>query len=68
MKVSELMEFDASKYLKDEETIRHYLAQAFEAGDPVEIQAALGDVAKARGIRAETQQRHIFLARTEPTR
>jgi probable addiction module antidote protein len=52
MKVSELMEFDASKYLKDEETIRGYLAQAFEAGDPVEIQAALGDVAKARGMSA----------------
>jgi len=52
MKVSELMEFDASMYLKDEETIRHYLAQAFEAGDPVEIQAALGDVAKAHGMSA----------------
>jgi probable addiction module antidote protein len=52
MKVSELMEFDASKYLKDGETIRHYLAQAFEAGDPVEIQAALGDVAKAHGMSA----------------
>lgn len=52
MKVNELMEFDASKYLKDEETIRHYLAQAFEAGDPVEIQAALGDVAKAHGMSA----------------
>ena len=50
MKVSELMEFDASKYLKDDEMIRAYLAQAFEAGDPVEIQAALGDVAKARGM------------------
>jgi len=50
MKVSELMEFDASKYLKDETDYRLYLAQAFEGGDPVEIQAALGDVAKARGM------------------
>ncbi|GLU30619.1 hypothetical protein Busp01_04610 [Trinickia caryophylli] len=46
MKVSELMEFDASKYLKDENDYRLYLAQAFEGGDPVEIQAALGDVDK----------------------
>ena len=50
MKVSELMEFDASKYLQDESDCRLYLAQAFEGGDPVEIQAALGDVAKAQGM------------------
>ncbi|MGS0891243.1 addiction module antidote protein [Burkholderia stagnalis] len=52
MKISELVEFDGSKYLKDEETIRHYLAQAFEDGDPRLIQAALGNVAKARGMTA----------------
>jgi probable addiction module antidote protein len=52
MKESELMEFDASKYLKDEETIRHYITQAFKADDPIEIQAALGDVAKAREMSA----------------
>ncbi|MCP3727533.1 putative addiction module antidote protein [Paraburkholderia sp. CNPSo 3272] len=52
MKASELMEFDASKYLKDETDYRLYLAQAFKGGDPVEIQAALGDVAKARGMTA----------------
>jgi probable addiction module antidote protein len=50
MKVSKLMEFDASKYLKDENDYRLYLAPSFEGGDPVEIQAALGDVAKARGM------------------
>lgn len=52
MKISELAEFDGSKYLKDEEAIRHYLAQAFEDGDPRLIQAALGNVAKARGMTA----------------
>ncbi|MCA8198903.1 addiction module antidote protein [Burkholderia vietnamiensis] len=52
MKLSELAEFDGSKYLKDEETIRLYLAQAFEDGDPRLIQAALGNVAKARGMTA----------------
>jgi probable addiction module antidote protein len=52
MKISELVEFDASKYLRDENDCRLYLAQALEGGDPVEIQAALGDVAKARGMTA----------------
>ncbi len=59
MKVSELMEFDASKYLKDENDYRLYLAQAFEAGDPIGIQAALGDVAKARGMTALSRESGI---------
>jgi hypothetical protein len=46
------MDFGASKYLKDENDYRLYLAQAFEGGDPVEIQAAPDDVAKARGMTA----------------
>ncbi|WP_027811545.1 addiction module antidote protein [Burkholderia cenocepacia] len=52
MKISELAEFDGSKYLKDDEAIRHYLAQAFEDGEPRLIQAALGNVAKVRGMTA----------------
>ncbi|RKU01838.1 putative addiction module antidote protein [Burkholderia sp. Nafp2/4-1b] len=52
MKISELSEFDGSKYLKNDETIRQYLAQAFEDGDPRLIQVALGNVAKARGMSA----------------
>ena len=59
MKVSELTEFDASKYLKDENDYRLYLAQAFEGGDPVEIQAALGDLAKARGMTALARESGI---------
>ena len=59
MKGSELMEFDASKYLKDENDYRLYLAQAFESGDPVEIQSALGDVAKARGMTALARESGI---------
>jgi probable addiction module antidote protein len=59
MKVSELMEFDASKYLKDENDYRLYLAQAFAGGDPIEIQAALGDVAKARGMTALARESGI---------
>ncbi|MGA9668100.1 MAG: addiction module antidote protein, partial [Terracidiphilus sp.] len=48
MNGSELVEFAASKYLKDEAGYCLYLAQAFESGDPVEIHAAVGDIAKAR--------------------
>lgn len=59
MKVSELMEFDASKYLKNENDYQLYLSQAFERGDPVEIQAALGDVAKARGMTALARESGI---------
>jgi probable addiction module antidote protein len=54
-----MMEFDASKYLKDETDYRLYLAQAFECGDPVEIQAALGDVAKAQGMTALARESGI---------
>jgi probable addiction module antidote protein len=50
MKISELVEFDASEYLKDEETIRLFLAEAFEEGDPCLIQAALRAAAKAREL------------------
>ena len=52
MKISELKEFDAAEVLTDEETIRHYLALAFEEGDPHAIQVALGTVARARGMSA----------------
>lgn len=50
--MSELKEFDAAKYLKDEETIRHFLADALREGDPRAIQAALGTIARARGMTA----------------
>jgi len=53
------MEFDASKYLKDESDYPLYLAQAFEGGDPVEILAALGDVAKSRGTTALVRESGI---------
>lgn len=43
-------EFDASKYLTDEDAIAEYLAAALEDGDPNVFVAALGDVAKARGM------------------
>jgi len=42
--------FDASEFLDDEEVIAEYLAAAMEDDNPDVFIAALGDVAKARGI------------------
>ncbi len=50
IKMSELSEFDPSKYLDDDETAAHYIGMAFEDGDPGLLAAALGDVARARGM------------------
>ncbi len=42
--------FDASEYLDNEEVIAEYLSAAAEDPDPDVFLAALGDVAKARGM------------------
>lgn len=44
--------WDASEYLETEEDIAAYLNAAMDEGDPALLQAALGDVAKARGMTA----------------
>jgi probable addiction module antidote protein len=46
----ELAPFDASEYLDNEEVIAEYLAAALDAPDTGVFLAALGDVAKARGM------------------
>lgn len=43
-------EFDASKYLNNDEVIAEYLSAAAEDPNPDVFIAALGDVAKARGM------------------
>ena len=43
----EMMEFDGSRYLNDENDCRLYLAEAMKNGDPVEIQSAIADIGKA---------------------
>jgi probable addiction module antidote protein len=48
--LSELAEFDPSKYLDDDEAIADYIRQAIEDGDAGLLAAALGDVARARGM------------------
>ena len=42
--------WDAADYLETEEDVVLYLEAAFEDGDPGLIAAALGDVAKAKGM------------------
>lgn len=50
IKLSALAEFDPSKYLDDEEAIADYIRIAIEDGAPGLLAAALGDVARARGM------------------
>ncbi len=42
--------WDAADYLEEEEDIVAYLEAAFEDGDPQLITAALGDIARSRGM------------------
>ena len=50
IKISELPEFDATRYLEDEEDIAMYLTCVLEENDAALLAAALGDIAKARGM------------------
>ena len=50
IKVSELREFDVAEYLDDDTAIAQYLSAAMEDGEPALLIAALGDVARARGM------------------
>ncbi len=42
--------WDAADHLESDEDIVAYLEAAFEDGDPAVIAAALGDIARARGM------------------
>ena len=41
---------DAAAHLKTDADIAHYLEAVFEDGDPALVAAALGDVARAKGM------------------
>jgi probable addiction module antidote protein len=45
-----LLPFDATRYLTDDEAIAEYVTAALETDDPDLLLAALGDVARARGM------------------
>ena len=42
--------FDLANYLQSEADIQEYLSQVLADGDPAELAAALGDIAKVRGM------------------
>ncbi|MDY3331249.1 MAG: addiction module antidote protein [Pelistega sp.] len=50
MKKNEITPFDVADYLTDEETIQEYLQAILEENDLNLLLAALGDIAKARGM------------------
>jgi probable addiction module antidote protein len=50
IKVSELPEFDAAEYLNSEEDVAAYLTTVLEENDPALLAAAIGDIARARGM------------------
>lgn len=45
-----LLQFDAARYLTDQEAIAEYMAAILEENDPDLLLAALGDVARAKGM------------------
>lgn len=50
LKISELENFDITEYLDDEEAIAEYLSIMAEEEDASLLMAALGDIARARGM------------------
>ncbi|MES2831777.1 MAG: addiction module antidote protein [Pseudomonadota bacterium] len=50
IKISELSEFDAAEYLNNEEDVAAYLTTVLEENDPALLAAAIGDIARARGM------------------
>ena len=44
------VQFDPAKYLDDDEAVAEYLTAMLEENDPGLLAAALGDVARARGM------------------
>jgi probable addiction module antidote protein len=50
IKADDLPDFDAARYLDNEVTIAAYLTDILEANDAGLLAAALGDIARARGM------------------
>ena len=50
VKISDLPEFDVTEYLGDDQAIADYLSAVLEDGDGALLAAALGDIARARGM------------------
>jgi probable addiction module antidote protein len=54
--MAKISEFDASEFLDNEELIAEYLTAALEDENPDVFLAAVGNVAKARGMSAIAEQ------------
>jgi probable addiction module antidote protein len=50
IRIADLPDFDPAEQLKDEEDIAAYLTIVMEENDPALLAAALGDIARARGM------------------
>lgn len=50
IKIKDLPKFDVVDYLKSEKDIAAYLTAVLEDGDPALFVAAIGDIAKAKGM------------------
>ena len=50
IKISELPEFDMAEHMEDAKAIADYLTLVMEEYDPALLAAALGDIARARGM------------------
>ncbi|MDP2794982.1 MAG: putative addiction module antidote protein [Sulfurisoma sp.] len=50
IKVADLPDFDAARYFDSEEAIAAYLTDILTTNDPALLAAALGDIARARGM------------------
>jgi len=47
---TKLLPFDAARYLTDDKAVAEYMTAILETNDPDLLLAALGDVARARGM------------------
>lgn len=50
IRLADLPDFDAAEYLDSEQAIAEYLTTILEENDPALLAAALGDIARARGM------------------
>jgi len=50
IRAADLPDFDISEYLQDDQAIAEYLTIVMEEDDPALLAAALGDIARARGM------------------
>ncbi len=50
IKIAELADFDATEYLNNDEETAAYLTAVLEENDPALLAAALGDIARSRGM------------------